>query len=54
MASHTPVSLLLLPFLFAFAAAADVAQGPAAPPKATNLTGILEKGEQWESSWRAN
>ncbi|TVU32332.1 hypothetical protein EJB05_24057, partial [Eragrostis curvula] len=52
MASHTFV-LLLLPFLFATAAAAaDVAQGPTPQLSEANLTRILEKGEQYTTLLR--
>ncbi|TVT98200.1 hypothetical protein EJB05_56519, partial [Eragrostis curvula] len=52
MDSHTFV-LLLLPFLFATAAAADdVAQGPTPQLSEANLTRILEKGEQYTTLLR--
>ncbi|GJN19670.1 hypothetical protein PR202_gb06970 [Eleusine coracana subsp. coracana] len=55
MASHTLLPLLLLPFLFAAATAADIdiAQGPTPPEEATtNLTSILAKGEQYTTLLR--
>ncbi|GJM90999.1 hypothetical protein PR202_ga07333 [Eleusine coracana subsp. coracana] len=51
MASHT-LLLLLLPFLFAAATAADIAQGPTPPEATTNLTSILAKGEQYTTLLR--